>query len=650
MVLFVMVLSSAEMRFAAVVATLLIAPALAPDRACAQAAGIRVLEVEGIRVDGSLRDWGGAHFAVVGRGPDASMRVALGHDARGLYVAAQVWDDRLVRTPHPGNREDAVIVTLATGRGHRTVADIHVFAGVSGRSAASVGIARRLGGRPRPVANARAVEGPNPRGRGYIVEAFIPFRSIPNGRRWERAHGNLRLRDVDSEAHPEVESEPSLVEVDADHLENLVPIMPSGGAAGALETFLDARGLGAARPTHDLRGDVRGGEQPERVYLVGRYVLVTGPDVQGGGYAYHELAIDRARDVRSAELRDLTGDGKAELVVVIRQRNRQGERDLWQVIDLSGERMRELFGVEVRKEVRGEGSVEARVRIVRGRGRGRSGLPQIEVRAHRARGLDRESYRETPADDVEPMLLPWGPIRSRRYRWDGNRFVRAAEQRNPRYRPPEPHAQGGGGGGDHGHEEPAPAPSGPSIDQLLAAFRRQQGIRRGARPRFRLQANLAGDRARETVRVYGRHLVAVGPGIQNGTSWLYYEIPAPSDEHLLDVTAADVTGDRRAELLFRIRQDFGEVQREVLLVHQLTGRGFPRILQVEVARREGSNRIENQVSTRGGRLRISPGRARGWNAQTYRFSRSSDDSAEPLLLPWQDRPVTYRLRGGRLQR
>jgi len=50
----------------------------------------------------------------------------------------------------------------------------------------------------------------------------------------------------------------------------------------------------------------------------------------------------------------------------------------------------------------------------------------------------------------------------------------------------------------------------------------------------------------------------------------------------------------------------------------------------------------------GGRLQIHPGRARGWGEDSWPFTQDANDSVEPLLLPWRDRPVRYRLRGGRL--
>lgn len=603
-------------------------------------AGLRVHQIDNIRVDGSIRDWRGAHFAEVGRGNDASMRFAVGSDSRGLYIAAEVRDDRIVRTPSPGAREDAVILTLSIPRGRRrSISEIYLYAGVSGRSAGSAGLASGLGGRPHALSGARVVEGPRRRGRGYVIEAFIPFSRIPNGSRWQDARGTIRLRDVDRETHAEVESEPAYVPTDA-----LVPLLPAGGARGALSQFLTQQGIEAARPRFDLRGNVAGDRRPEQVFLVERFVVVTGEGYRDGGYTYHELPVRSADDIRSAELRDLTGDRIAELITVLRQRNDQGERDLWRVYSLSGESPQPIFAIEVRKAV-GRGSIEARVRVHRGRGRRPA---EIEVSTHRAQRIDQSTYRERPANDAESILVPWGPILSRRYRWQEGEFARVSERPNPRYEPPAEPATATVRGRRGTTRAAPPAPVAPTQDALLAAFRRERHIGRGARPDHRFSTNFAGGREPETALVFGRHLVIVGSGIQNGTSWFYYEIPAPSDDDLVNVRAADVTGDRRSEFLFRVRQRFGEVTREILVVHQLTPRGFPRILEVEVSRTQGSNSISNQVRARRGRLEIRPGRARGWSAETWRFTRDPNDSAQPLLLPWQDSAVRYRLRRGRL--
>jgi hypothetical protein len=599
-----------------------------------------------IRIDGAIRDWSGLRFLEVGEGDDGSMRVALAYDRAGIYVAAEVRDERLVRNAPPSRDEDAIIVTLAMPRGRdRYVGrDVYLWAGQAGRVPASAGIAD-VGGRPRPLASAQVVEAPQ--GAGYTLEAFVPWSAFPGAARWQEGRGTIRLRDVDSAAHPEIEREPAIAPVDPRHLERLPSLLPSGGEAAALHAFLANQSLEGARPTHDLRGDVGEDGRPERVSIVDRFVVVTGPGwLAGRGYSFLQLPIRAAADVRMPSLVDLTGDGKRELICTVRQTDTRGARELWLVIGFSQGDPSPLFAIETLKEIRG-GRIEARVRIARA---ARGQPPTIENEIGGAHGVDAGGWDEAPASDAEPILLPWGPTRARRYRWDGREFARIAEIPNPAYVDPEaaparrdPERVSSTGA--------TAAPAAPRPDDVLAAFRRERQIAAGTRPTFQLRANVAEGIEPEDIVVYGRDLVVAGPGFRGGTQFLHLELPARDASDVLDVRTAELTGDAREEILVRVRQVLGEVRREVLIVYELTPRAPSVILQREVARQHNGNRIENEVRAGGGQLEIRPGTARGWSASNWPWSDApSGDGVEPLLLPWRDAAVRYRYAGGRLVR
>ena len=382
--------------------------AAAPPPAHAQV-GVRIQQVsEGdVRVDGMLREWRRIRRVSLGRGDDGSARFSLGYDARGLYVAATVRDERLIRTRRPGRQEDALVLTLAVpaSRGRWQGREIWLFAGVEGRSAGSAasGGAR---GRLRPIRGARVVEARSD--EGYELEAFVPWAAVPSAARW-REDGRIavRLQDVDMEARPEVENAPATAPVDWAHLDRLPRAIPAGGEHDVIAEFLQRQGMPGRRPKHDLRGDVSGDGRPERVLQVGRFLLVLGAGYRGGeGYDFTALPVRGESDVLAARLMDLTGDGKAELMLRLRQRDDAGNsRDLWQLYRFPGERVDPFFAIELRKET-SAGHVEARLRVQRA-GRG---APRIEVRAGRAQGLSPESFREAPASDAEGILLPWGPV------------------------------------------------------------------------------------------------------------------------------------------------------------------------------------------------------------------------------------------------
>lgn len=614
---------------------------LGADPAAAQV-GLRVHQApDDVRVDGMLREWGGVPKKSVGRGTDASMRYAIAYDTRGLYVAASVADDRVVRSSSPGRKEDAIVLTLALPgrRGLRGV-ELWLYPGVAGRARA-VAARSAVGGRPRPISGAQVVEGPRRRGPGYDLEAFIPWKAIPGASRWERGHAAIRLRDVDREAHPKVEAEPASAEVNPRALDRLPSLIVAGSSSELLARFLAHKNLAGLRPRADLSGNVAGDRRKERVVVVDKYVLVMGPGFRKGkSYDYLKLPVGSASDVRKARLRDLTGDGHQEVLLLLRQGNEQGSRDLWMVFDVGDDGIAPEWGAEVRKET-GEGVVQARF-AVQG---GRRGPPTLRLRVGKARGLSADNYQEAPARDVAPILLPWGKVLERRYQYRNGRFGVIDEKENPDYEPPRPKRA-------ERRSRPAPRrrasrPAAPSIDQLIGAVKKKLGIAARASGRFEHTVNVAEDDRPERLVVFGKVLVVVGPGFRGGQGYFVQELPVVDAKDVLRVKPVDLTGDGRREVLMRIRQRFDEgVAREVLMAYCFHDGGFHRILSVEVARQQEGREVRNGVRlVRDGKrydIVVTPGRARGWDASSWSFrDGKGDDGVEPLLLPWRDRPVRY---------
>lgn len=611
-----------------------------PEVASAQA-GLHVSRTTGssIRVDGSLREWRDAHRVSVGSGSDASMDVMLAYDDTGFWIAAEVHDDRVVRTSDHGTDEDAIVVTLAFPSGRRMRGtELWLFSGVDGSAAALTSAAP--GARRRSaVSGALIVEAPAT--GGYTIEAFVPWSRIDGSDRLEEGRGAVRLRDVDQSAHPEVEAEPSLGTVDASHLDtSLLPLMVEGGEAASMAAFLASRSLDATTlPRHDFHEDVAGDARVERVAIVGTYVVVMGRGWRDGEFSYVGLDITAEADLTHAEMRDVTGDGKDELLVTIRQHGSGGSRDLWQVVSFAGTSPAAAWSVETRLEIP-SGHLACTVTVERGR---RSDPPSIVLGHCAAHDLDALHWREAPSTDVEPLLLPWGPVSERTFRWDGARFARLSEEANDDYVDPATTATTTTTTTPGGTGTAATTTTAPTVDELLAAFRTQAHIGAHTRPTYDLTGNVSGDATVERVQVFGRHMVVVGTAFRSGTGWFDYAIPAATDADLVSVTIADVTGEGRAEIFFRIRQVIGDVHREVIMVQHFTPTGFPVLLTREVQREQGGNRIVNEVVTTGGRLVIRPGTTTGWSASTWPWGDDTGaDGVEPPLLPWRDSERTFR--------
>ena len=622
-----------------------VAMSVAPAHSSAQV-GLRVHEVAdgGVRVDGMLRDWRTVPKVAVGRGADASMQVAVGYDATGLYLAADVADERLIRTDTAGRGDDAVVVTLAVRNGRRwSATEVWLYPGAAGKpGACAVG---GLSGRLRAVTDAQVVEARSE--GGYELEAFVPWRRIPGSRHWQEGRMAIRLHDVDSEARPEAESEPATALVDRQHLERLPAVQTTGGSQALLAQFASQQGVTGAEPRHRQSADVCGDRRRENVVQLERYVVVFGEGYRdSSAYDFAALPVQSIGDVHGLQLRDFTGDGKAELVVEMTQRDGDGSRKLWQLFTFDCRSIRPLFAIETRKQTVA-GYVESRLRVVRSQ----SGPPRIEVSVGPARGLDADSFREAPASDAQSILVPWGAHRSRTYQWDGTQFAVVAERDNPAQQRRQRRSSDATEPRERSAERAAPASFDPRT--LVAAVRRARNIPRSIRPRYVRDVDVAEDRASERVLVLGDALLVVGRSFRGGDGYFHFQLPVSSADDILGVETVDLTGDRKAEILVRVRQHLGEVHREVLMVHRFDGDQFPRLAAVEVARSQGSNALQNEVRAGRGRLEIRPGRARGWSATHWPWADSaseSPDGIDPPLLPWRDRGVTYRYRNQTLQR
>lgn len=618
--------------------------------------GLRVvrLDAEGaVRVDGSVREWDavGVRWVRVGGTDDPSFRYALAYDGDGLYVAATVRDARVVRTRAADRDEDALVVTLALpdGRALRGL-DVWLFPGVPGQLPAAARLARVGGGTLRPIPGARIVEGPTPeRARGLALEAFLPWSSLPGAERWQEGRAALRYQDVDAEARPEVGAVVATSPVDPDGLRRLPALMPTGGESAVLRSFLRPRGLTAAPRRHDLRGNVAGDPRPERVVVVDRFAVVFGPGHRGGeGFDFVALPVRSGADVRGAELRDLTGDGVAELVLVYRVRDGDDSHDVWRVYDPEEGGIRPLLGLEVRRD--GDGAVvDVPVRVQARRG----GPPAITVRAAAAPDGGLPPARLEP--DVQPLFVVGAGVRSRTWAWAGGRFDLVEEVPEPAPAEPARAAVRARGAAEPGRP-PEPPPPAFDTSEAEAMARRRAGVGLRTPARHRTRANVFGDRRPEEVVVFGDTLFVWGPGYRDGTSIFSLSLSA-APEDVLALETADLTGDGVDEILLtraeRQQTDRGELVREVLSVHRLGENAFPRVLAAEVARALGSWRVEADVRLRGrGRrraLQIRPGTAHGVDVSNWPFGpEPTDVTPRPIPLPWRDRPVTFRWDGERL--
>lgn len=600
------------------------------------------VSAERMRVDGSLREWKGARFTTLGAQPGPEVRFALATADGGLYVGAEVHDAQVVRTKGVGGRQDALVLTLAmpdASGGFRST-EIWLHPGVAGKSKAEAGL-RTGSGAPRSEPRIKVVEGPREQGaEGFVLEAFVPWSLVQGAEIWEQGRGALRFENVDAKG-----GAPARIATSERSLPKDMPRLALGqGHNDFLGSFLSSQSLVGVEPRYDLRGNVHGDAAPERVVIVDRFVVVYGPGFKKGeSYAYAALPLGAGGGVKQAELTDLTADGRAELVLTLRQRNDLGARDVWMVYALDGESPQPVFGVELRKEAAG-GFIENSLKLER---KGKD-TPRIVVSVGRAQQLDATNYRESSARDVQPILLPWGPVKARTYGYQDGTFRVLSEQAQAS----AAQASAPQAASAPRASEPEEVVVRPSVEAVLDLFKRERKLPKSLKARRVRTGNFIGGPQNEQLFELSNYLVLVGPELGDGGSYLAYGLPVKDPADTLYIGHADVTGDGLNEIFVRIKQPLlgaEGVHREVVLVLRADASGrLTRAMAAEVTRRQGDKVVENRVLTRGGTLVIDPGRAVGWSESDYPFTRDETGGADGLLLPWADAPRTYRLAGDSL--
>jgi len=185
----------------------------------------------------------------------------------------------------------------------------------------------------------------------------------------------------------------------------------------------------SGKPRFDFVTDVAGDDGNDRVVIHDKDIVVFGKGFRNGtSFAFISVGVNDPKDILDASARDVTGDGKAEIIVraVMRAKASKAlggdviDRHAFLVYAVQGDRLVRIFGAETgralgKNRILGTLSLEP----------GRRGVT-VSLAPGRAIGWTEETYPFPPdttaAGGLEPLLLPWSSEK-RIYRYDGSSFV-----------------------------------------------------------------------------------------------------------------------------------------------------------------------------------------------------------------------------------
>ncbi|WP_394821944.1 hypothetical protein [Pendulispora albinea] len=608
------------------------------ESAPALASALEAMRVEKkVKLDGTLGEWPArtpATTVVHGSMGELSFQGAVQYDEQYLYIAGETNDPKLA-----AGKDHAALTLAIPGPGGTLLPHVIDFhAGKPGETQGRV----LFGSGPKKgetVAGAKIVEAPL-KPAGYSFEAAVPWAAFPEARTIRVGlRGVLSYHDQGGASTTVVATGPG----DAEHVTAL-PSLPTEPEQALIAGLLKPRGLASRGPSIDIYADIDGDPQKERISVFGHFLTIVGQGYRGGKeFFFRDLG---ARSVVQLQTRDVTGEGKDDLLV--RSRFEQGGVvhdwfEIWQIAP-SGEPI-SIFGHEIEVS-RGASKVVSSVHLHD---------KEVEIAVEGASGWDAASYRETRQNEVEPLLLPWGAVRARTYRFEGGKFVRKAEIAQ---KPQAPSATTTTT--TAARETPAPAqppramepaaqrPAPDTGASLLEQFRRDHQVPPDVQPKADLTANVAEDARPERIVLLGNDIVVFGPGFKGGAQYAYLSLPQfASPGTVKELLARDLNGDGAADLIVRGTRVIAprqgalpEAVSEAIFIYELRDGRIGRIFAIETAREQGPGRVQTTFqflpakSGRGLDFEVRPGKAVGWTAKTYPWPNEQPGAIEPLLLPW----------------
>jgi len=343
-----------------------------------------------LSVDGLLDDWRGeAGVDLGGRDLDLSATARCNLDSKTLYLSVDVRDDLFVRTPAASAGEDHVTVRF----GSRTLGLWPADGKLKEKSVWS-------GGAPPKGFKVASSRQPS----GWAVELSLPLAQVPDfSRGTPSVPFALTVHDGDSRYKPKIDATVGL--------DGALTFAEGQGARQALLTELRAKESDVA---FDL--PVRLGPKASvRALVTGKALGVL---LEDGGFVYITLPVSSKKDLLSARAVDLAGDGREAIVVTYVERGGGGEREVLAAFRPLADRVDRVFAVETRKRS-GAATVATKVTWVK---RGKN--TDLLLEPLPAVGADATSWREQPAEDVIPILLPWGADKKALYQFRGNEYLR----------------------------------------------------------------------------------------------------------------------------------------------------------------------------------------------------------------------------------
>ncbi len=391
-----------------------------------------------IVIDGSADDWYDAEYPCLELGKnsivwgasscegktDLGLLACLAYDDANVYLMLDVSDDRQVRTKKPTPQEDHVEIWVEQIiEGQPVHTEIHFY---PERKFPTFHPALKMitGADPKMKPIKGAKFSMQSGSGGWVAEIVLPMSSIEVldtglvASKWaivaidsdtatgdparETVMATSGVLGVDDFTHEAV----STMQVTMEKVESV------------LQAFLKDQEI-EGKPMSILFADVAEDAHLEAVVKAFPLVGILGPGFMSSeSYSFIELPVFSASDVTSLEARDVSGDGKADIIVRHTERNELGSRDMISVYSFVASDLRKILVQELSVKQKSK-YVSCSASFLPG---GPGGSEMLLVTDAMASGWSEVTYKNLPEYGVGAVLTPWGVEERRLWAMQGLEF------------------------------------------------------------------------------------------------------------------------------------------------------------------------------------------------------------------------------------
>lgn len=319
-----------------------------------------------LSIDGLLDDWQQSPvLARIGAAPDGQIALHCAWDGSHLALALSILDDKVVRVPGGHGHEDHVSIAIAASPspGSKPLR-FDVYPGTAIAKSRVVGAGAQIADSLQP--------------QGFSVELRAPTAALPG---FSGSTPELGLRVTFHDADRATGGD------DAD-LEIAEPIELSD-RKDLLDDFLHTVHLAKSDITLDQLAEL----DPDRK---GKERMVAGGTVIGiltDQFAYVTMPARPSK----IELLPLGPRGQQIIAAIVRQNGNGGSRDVLMLWTVWSGQLQPVKNIEIRKELGGN-VLACSYKVDKGK---------LVIKPEPAVGFSKDTYTEEPADDADPILVPW---------------------------------------------------------------------------------------------------------------------------------------------------------------------------------------------------------------------------------------------------